>query len=119
MTLKECYDALGGGYEEVMDRLRSERLAQKFLLRFPEEGSYGLLCRSMEEGNAEEAFRASHTIKGICANLGLARLGDSAHELTEALRGGPNPAAAPLFEKLKEDYRFTSEIICAFRDSLN
>ena len=30
MTLKECYAAMGGDYDEAMGRLRSERLVQKF-----------------------------------------------------------------------------------------
>lgn len=66
MTLQECYLALGGDYDEVMGRLRSEKLVQKFVLKFLQDGSYDLLVTSMAEGNYEEAFRAAHTIKGIC-----------------------------------------------------
>ena len=50
MTLKECYAALNGDYEEAMGRLRSERLVQKFVLKFLDDGSFDLLCRSMEAG---------------------------------------------------------------------
>ena len=46
MTLKECYDALGGDYDEAMGRLRSERLVQKFVLKFLDDGSYGLVRQS-------------------------------------------------------------------------
>ena len=34
MSLKECYKSLEGEYEEVLGRLRSERLVQKFVLKF-------------------------------------------------------------------------------------
>ena len=34
MTLKECYTALEGDYEEVIARLRSEKMVQKFVLKF-------------------------------------------------------------------------------------
>ena len=32
MTLQECYAALGGNYDDVLGRLHSERLVQKFVL---------------------------------------------------------------------------------------
>ena len=31
MTLKECYDALGGNYEDTVRRLYNEKLVEKFL----------------------------------------------------------------------------------------
>ena len=46
MTLQECYAAMGGNYEDAIGRLRSERLVQKFVLKFLDDGSYHLLCRS-------------------------------------------------------------------------
>lgn len=88
MTLKECYAALNGDYEEAMGRLRSERLVQKFVLKFLEDGSFELLCRSMEAGDLSEAFRAAHTIKGVCANMAFSALLKSSSQLTELLRGG-------------------------------
>ena len=51
MTLQECYAAMGGNYEDVIGRLRSERLVQKFVLKFLDDGSYSLLCQSLEEKN--------------------------------------------------------------------
>ncbi len=120
MTLQECYAALGGSYDEVLGRLRSERLIQKFVLKFLDDGSFELLCRSMEEGNAEEAFRASHTIKGMCQNLSFTALGDASAELTESLRGGSldRANAEPLFARVREEYRRTSDAIRAFRAGL-
>ena len=58
MTLKECYAALGGDYDEAMGRLRSEKLVQKFVLKFLNDGSYRLLCDSLASGDRDEAFRA-------------------------------------------------------------
>ena len=34
MTLQEFYAATGGGYEDALGRLHSERLVQKFVLKF-------------------------------------------------------------------------------------
>ena len=117
MTLQECYKAMGADYDDVMGRLRSERLVQKFVLKFLDDGSYQLLCDAMAEGRIEEAFRASHTIKGMCQNLGFTKLGQSSHDLTEALRGGKSPAADGLLEQVKADYAQTAGTILAFKQS--
>lgn len=37
MTLKECYDALGGNYEDTVRRLYNEKLVEKFLFKFEED----------------------------------------------------------------------------------
>ena len=118
MTLKECYEAMDANYDEVISRLRSERMVQKFALKFLDDPSYELLTGSMETGNYEEAFRAAHTIKGVCQNLAFTRLSKSSSALTEALRSGLTPEAPGLLEQVKQDYRQTVDAIRAFRDSL-
>lgn len=115
MTLQECYAAIGGSYEEVVGRLRSERLVQKFVLKFLSDGSYDLLCKSMEAEDYQEAFRAAHTIKGMCQNLSFTSLGNSSSQLSEALRGGFTPQAPALYQQVKEDYQITVSAIQAFQ----
>lgn len=118
MTLKECYASLNGDYDEVMGRLRSERLVQKFVLKFLADGSYELLCASLEAGDREEAFRAAHTIKGVCANLGFTSLLDSSEKLTEALRDGKpaQPGEDELITRVKADYARTCQAIKTFQE---
>lgn len=117
MTILECYSALGGNYDDVIGRLRSERLVQKFVLKFLDDGSFELLHRSLEEGNAEEAFRAAHTIKGMCQNLGFDALGNSSSALTEVLRHGDSAAAKTLLPHVDEDYARTCSAIREFKES--
>ena len=62
MTIKECYQALEGNYEEVIGRLMREKTVQKFVLKFLNDKSYELLLTSLEAGNVEDAFRAAHPI---------------------------------------------------------
>ena len=118
MTLKECYAAMGGDYEEAMGRLRSERLVQKFVLKFLDDGSYRLLCDSLAAGDREEAFRAAHTIKGVCGNLAFNILLESSEALTEALRDGrpPQPGEEDLIRRVQEDYQRTVEAIRTFQE---
>ena len=117
MTLKECYEKMEANYDEVIGRLRSERLVQKFALKFLDDPSYQLLITSMEEKNYEEAFRAAHTIKGVCQNLDFTRLYRSSSQLSEALRNGFTPEAPALAEQVKEDYARTTAAIRAFQES--
>ena len=117
MTLQECYAALEGDYQGVLGRLTSERMVQKFVLKFLNDGSYDLLLRSMAEENWQEAFRAAHTIKGVCQNLDFTRLYRSSSQLSEALRNGFTPEAPALAEQVKEDYARTTAAIRAFRES--
>ena len=118
MTLEECYAAMNGNYADAIGRLRSERLIQKFVLKLPQDDSFDLLCRSWDAKDYKEAFRAAHTIKGICQNLSITRLGESASRLTEALRGGWTPAADGLVEEVKGDYRDTVDAIRTFEAGL-
>lgn len=118
MTLQECYAAMGGNYGDAIGRLRSERLVQKFVLKFLNDGSYDLLCRSMEEKNYEEAFRAAHSMKGVCQNLALSKLQDSSSRLCESLREGCAPEAAALMEETEADYRRTVDAIRAFQEAI-
>ncbi len=116
MTLQDCYAALGGDYADVSARLRSDRLVQKFILKYLDDPSFDTLCSAMAEKNYEEAFRAAHTIKGVCQNLSFTRLLDSSSRLTEALRGGYTPEADALAEQVRSDHLAVTAAIRAFRD---
>ena len=60
MTLKDCYMQMGADYEETVQRLRSESLIQRIILKFPQDPSYQELCQALADGNIEVAFRAAH-----------------------------------------------------------
>lgn len=114
MTIQECYDKMGGDYGQVQQRLPSEKLIQRFIAMFLQDTSFAELCQSMAEGKRDVAFRAAHTLKGVCANLSLNRLFASASQLTELLRpetGEMPEGAASLLEAVKQDYELTVNTI--------
>ena len=74
MTIQECYEAIGGNYEEVLGRLQSEALIRRFTLKFLEDQSYLQLKQALENKNYEDAFRSAHTLKGVCQKLSFDRL---------------------------------------------
>ena len=86
MTMRECYEAIGGNYEDVLGRLHSEALIRRFTLKFLEDQSYLQLKQALENKNYEDAFRSAHTLKGVCQNLSFDHLYEVSNELTELLR---------------------------------
>ncbi len=111
MTIQELYAELGGNYDDIMRRMRSERIARKFLLRFLEDKTYETLEQSLKNGQQDEAFRAAHTLKGLSLNMGFTKLIDSSQRLTEAVRTELTKEAAPLFQEVASDYARTVEAI--------
>lgn len=118
MTLKECYTAMGSDYDDVLGRLRSERLVQKFVLKFLDDGCFTTLCEALGAGDRDEAFRAAHTIKGMCQNLSFTKLAASSSDITEALRGGDVAAAIGMLDRVRGDYELTASAIRAFKAEL-
>ena len=88
MTIKQCYQAMGADFEEIFQRIPSEAMIRKFAVKFPEDKSFAELTKALEQGDVETAFRAAHTIKGLCLTLGFSHLTAPASELTELLRAG-------------------------------
>ena len=120
MTIQACYQQMGGDYAQVQQRLPSARLIEKFVAKFLEDGSFAELRQAMQTGQREAAFRAAHTLKGVCANLSFTKLLASASRLTELLRPEADviPAeAAALMEAVAQDYELTVSTIRAYLDS--
>lgn len=109
MTISECYEKIGGNYADVVSRLRTDERIKRFLLKVADDSSFNDLCKAIAARDTEAAFRAAHTLKGICLNLSLTMLYTSASALTEALRGKTEYSAdfEPLLEKVKSDYAVT------------
>ena len=110
MELKEVYEKIGGDYDDVVRRLMGEKLVRKFLLKFLDDE------RTLSEGDYKEAFRAAHTLKGVCQNLSLTSLYQVSSQLTEELRNEDtavpgNPNISDYMSKVTAEYHKTIEAI--------
>ena len=88
MTLQELYSEIGGNYEQATRVLRVEKLIDKHIRKLTKNGVVDNLLNAGESLDPTQMFEAAHAMKGVCANLGLARLADAASELAEEYRPG-------------------------------
>ena len=66
-----------------------------------------MLKENLEKNDGEEAFRAAHTLKGVCLNLGFDELYEASAEITEKLRGKETAGSEDMFQKVEEKYQKT------------
>lgn len=108
MTLEAFYNEIGSNYAAALMRMgNSEKMLGKFVRKFTNDKTMGELDAAFDSGDYPTAFRMAHTMKGLCANLGLDKLQRSSSELTEALRNGVADNAAELLEQVRADYDMT------------
>lgn len=96
MALEAFYQRIDGDLDDVRKRLITDERVEKFVRIFAADETYGALERAFAEGQAEQAFRAAHTMKGVGRDLGFTVLSARASELTEALRADENGAYGSL-----------------------
>lgn len=111
-NLEQFYDAVGANADEVIGRLGGDpALVMRFLAKFQDDDSFSTLCTALDDGDTETAFRAAHTIKGVCANLGLQTLFSKASEMTELLRAGAVEDAKGALPALEAEYNNTCALL--------
>ena len=111
MTIRECYGELGLDFDAVLSRLVNEKLVQKFALKFLDDPSFQNLKDALDSKDVETAFRAAHTLKGVCLNLGFDNLYPSSKDLTKLLRAGSMDGYEDLFVEVEKEYNRTCEAL--------
>lgn len=90
MTLKELYQEIGGDYDQALRVLRVEKLLDKHIRKLTKTGVVDGLLDAGKGMEPTQMFEAAHAMKGVCANLGLTGLADTASDIAEEYRPG-NP----------------------------
>ena len=111
MTIRDFYKMTEGDYDSLLGRLLEEERVLRFVRMFEQDPTYAELEKRLDERDPVGAFRAAHTLKGVCLNIGLSRLYGLASEVTEALREGDLEAADEKMPALRKDYARTVEAI--------
>lgn len=111
MNLEKLYKEIHGDYAEAKARLMSDRLVEKFVLKFLTDPSMQQLRDAIASGEHDVAFRAVHTLKGVAANLSFTELWKAASALTEQLRHSDGTVDETLLENLENAYRLVTDSI--------
>ena len=116
MTIQECYQAIGGDYEQAVKRLSSEAMVRHFIGKFLEDDCLQKLREAIKAQNRKEAFCAAQTLESVSGNLSFFRLSRSVSALTESLRSEcaamPENAGA-LMKQVERDHASTAAAIRA------
>ncbi len=99
---------LGTAMERFVD---NEELLMRFLGKFSQDASFGVCEAAMKEKRYEDAFKAAHTLKGLCGNLSLDALYEVVSKEVELLRNGIYPEAEEFFPEVAKKYEETLEIL--------
>ena len=116
MTVEECYIKMGANYQDVIKRLPSVSMIEKFALKFREDTSFQELEKALNDKQVEIAFRAAHTLKGVCQNLGFDNLYKASFDITEKLRGRDTEGCEELLARVEEQYNNTVDAIHMMED---
>lgn len=111
MTVQECYEEIGGDLSAALGVLESETRLKRYLVRFLDEPTTRMLFLALEDERWEDAFRAAHTLKGLCRGLGLTKLHDACCALADALRDGCAPDDAQLIGSVRAAYDAVTQAI--------
>lgn len=118
MTVKDCYDIIGGNYEEAKSRLMDDTRIARFLGMFMRDKSMQVITDALEKKDYAEAFSGAHSLKGVTQNMAFTRLSKAVEALTEDLRGGnPSDNMMDLYHETKADYQLVVQTIKEFQDS--
>lgn len=103
--IKEFYQNINGDYETAISRMSNDDRIKKYLTFFLADESFSQLKKAMEENNCDDAFRAAHTLKGVCQNMAFSELGKIAEDITEKLRAKDFESAKEVFPEVEVAYQ--------------
>ena len=122
MTVQELYQNIGGDYDQVISILRMDKLVDKHIRKFTQNGVVDNLLAAGESMDPTELFETSHAMKGVCGNLGLTNLSNAASEIAEEFRPGKtrkfsDEEVKERIEAIRQMYERTAEGIRQYEES--
>ncbi|RGY95642.1 Hpt domain-containing protein [Clostridium sp. AM58-1XD] len=105
MDVQNFYSMIEADGAVVLERfMGNKNLLIKFLKKFLADNNFQALSEALEADDYEKALVASHTLKGVSGNLGLAPLFQYSSEIVTAIREERLKDIAPAFEQLRVQY---------------
>lgn len=115
MTVKECYEKIGGNYSEAIGRFRSDTNIVKFFKLYMSDTSIDEMKTAFYAQDYERAFRSTHTLKGVLRNMAFTDFADLVSVITEFLRGSSDiPAAIRMFPLVVAKAQTITDVLTDF-----
>ena len=105
MTLEDLYEAFGGSYRDTAAKFGDVELLKRFVRKFATDSSFEQLKQALQNGETETAFRACHTLKSSCQNLGFTGISMICVEMNELLRRSLLDDARSKLPELEKRYK--------------
>ncbi len=84
--------------------LNNDELLLRFLKKFSKDRNYDAFKAAMEEKRYDDAFKAAHTLKGLCGNLSITVLYDIVSKEVESLRHKEYEDAEKMCPEIVKEY---------------
>lgn len=109
-SLKAELESLGINVDTALSRFMGiDSILLKSLKLFLADTNIETFQTALENNNAEQAYHAMHTIKGVCGNLSMDRLFDLSAELCALLRQNELEQTKEKFAEFKQEYYTVAE----------
>lgn len=111
-TLKDKLVNAGIDVDDALGRfMNNESLMIRLLKKFVNDPSYQQLVDAYHNKDGEAAFRASHTLKGVCGNLSITRLFELSSEQVELFRSGQFDEGFAMMDEVSAAYNQIIDVI--------
>ncbi len=105
MTVREMYEIIGGDYEDLLSRVFSDDLAERFIKMYAETKDVDAMVEAFEKKDYRTVFELSHGLKGMTGNMSLKRNSETIVAICESVRhGDPTEDISGLIEKAKKEH---------------
>ena len=118
-NLKNDLLALGVDYDTALERfLGKSDFYEEFLFMFLEDEQMQTLEESLQKKDITMAFKAAHTLKGLCGNLGFKNLLQYIFPMVEILRSGSLSETDSLMADLSEAYNMLCSTLSKYQEQM-
>ena len=108
---RTAFKNAGVNIDEASERFMGNYLfMDKCFRMFINDKNFIKLKDAVYNNNIEEAFIAAHTLKGVCGELSIYKLGSIVCQMSYMLKGGDIKSASEIMPEALYEYEMLSEV---------
>ena len=108
---RKALKSVGVNIDEARERFMDNDLfMDKCFKMFIQDKNFIKLKEGVLNNNIEEAFIAAHTLKGVCGELSIYKLGGIVCQMSYMLKGGDIKSASEIMPEALYEYEMLSKV---------